>query len=99
MEAALGSEELQLVSRGTAKLRRTGKWFVTGLGSSYDSRQPEELGHVDAHMYSSALRQINSTLEDHWPCQMCYFCGFACIPLTLGLSLCIPNCCVADVRV
>jgi hypothetical protein len=47
--------------------------------------------------YTAAINQINNTLDDYWPCDFCFYCGYFCCPCTLGLSLFCPNLCISDV--
>jgi hypothetical protein len=49
--------------------------------------------------YTAAINQINNTLDDYWPCDFCFYCGYFCCPCTLGLSLFCPNLCISDVSV
>lgn len=47
--------------------------------------------------FSRAMDQINNTLNDYWPCHLCFCCGYTCCACTLGLSLFCPNLCISDV--
>lgn len=45
------------------------------------------------------MMRINDKLASNWPCTTLYFCGYACMPCTLGLSLCCPNFCISEAEV
>jgi hypothetical protein len=47
--------------------------------------------------FTAAINQINNTLDDYWPCDFCFYCGYGCCLCTLGLSLFCPNLCISDV--
>ena len=42
------------------------------------------------------MLQLNRKLKQYWPCCFAYYCGYCCIPCTLGFSLCLPRVCIAD---
>jgi hypothetical protein len=42
------------------------------------------------------VEQLNFKTSQYWPCLFAYLCGYLCVPCTAGLSLCLPNLCVAE---
>ena len=77
-----------------------GKRFVNGLASAYSSVYPKELANVMTEDdFKDFIDRLNHTIISHWPCDICYVCGFALAPLSCGLSLLAPAQCVQDVKV
>lgn len=37
---------------------------------------------------------LNRKVKQFWPCLFAYYCGYCCVPVTLGLSLFIPKLCI-----
>eukprot|EP01016_Furgasonia_blochmanni_P032263 TRINITY_DN332_c0_g1_i13.p1 TRINITY_DN332_c0_g1~~TRINITY_DN332_c0_g1_i13.p1 ORF type:complete len:217 (+),score=16.37 TRINITY_DN332_c0_g1_i13:66-716(+) len=78
-------------------LPATGTTFVTGLSNTYSDDYPEEIdGMISEEEFVDAIAQINDTLQTYWPCFFSRCLGYICCPLSLGLSLCIPNVCMRD---
>ena len=42
------------------------------------------------------MKGINRKLKQYWPCCFAFYCGYLCVPLTIGLSLCIPSICIGE---
>ena len=84
----------------TVRIPAAGLVFINGMSSAYSTDYPHELGGVVSERdYGRAVKEINATLADYWPCLLCFACGFGCCACTLGLSLFCPNLCISDVRV
>lgn len=89
-------EQLQTV-RVVATVPSTGVRFVNGVSNQYSTAFPAALaGQVDPHKYQQQMDHINFKLKMYWPCCFAYYCGYLCIPATLGLSLLLPNVCVGE---
>ena len=89
-------EQLETV-RIIAKIPATGIKFINGVSNSYDSSFPKELKDiVDPKKYIDQMEHINHKLKMYWPCCFAYYCGYLCVPTTLGLSLFIPNICIGE---
>ena len=87
-----------MLEREKVRLYPTSVRFINGLASSYEDDWPFELeGQIKIEEYTAAINQINNTLDDYWPCDFCFYCGYFCCPCTLGMSLFCPNLCISDV--
>lgn len=70
-----------------------------GISSAYSLDYPIALkGVVSEEDFKSLVSRLNDTLISHWPCDVCYIFGFACIPCSFGLSLLAPAQCAYDVK-
>jgi hypothetical protein len=74
-----------------------GARFINGPASAYSDSYPLELrGIMSEPDWVDFITRFNHTLVSHWPCDVCYMCGVAFIPCTLGFSLCIPAQCIHE---
>ena len=74
-----------MLEREKVRLYPTSVRFINGLASSYEDDWPFELeGQIKIEEYTAAINQINNTLDDYWPCDFCFYCGYFCCPCTLG---------------
>jgi hypothetical protein len=81
----------------TVKCYATGLSFISGISSRYDTTYPNELqGYITEEEFSRAMERLNDKLAEFWPCNTCYIFGYACAPLTLGMSLFCPNYCISQ---
>lgn len=89
-------EQLETV-RKVAVIPATGTRFVNGVSNKYEGRFPKELqGLVDQDKYEEYMAHLNRKVRQFWPCCFAYYCGYGCLPLTLGLSLLIPRVCINE---
>lgn len=42
------------------------------------------------------MNHLNHKIKQYWPCCFAYYCGYCCLPVTLGLSLFIPKLCIDE---
>lgn len=89
-------QELQTV-RKVVRIKSAGIKFVNGISNRYDGAFPHQIeGLINREKYEIYMSQLNRKVNQYWPCCFAYYCGYLCIPCTLGLSLCIPRICIAD---
>ena len=53
---------------------------------------------IKAAEYDYVMRMMNETLHRYWPCVYTIWLGYLLAPFTLGLSLLLPNLCIADAK-
>ena len=71
--------------------------FVTGISSRYYSDYDESLKcYIKEREYDQMLAAFNEVVGKMWPCPLSLALGYLFCPFTLGLSLLLPNICVAD---
>ena len=71
--------------------------FINGVSNQYNDTFPAEIkGLVNQEKYEIYMQHLNRKLKQYWPCCFAFYCGYLCIPCTLGFSLCIPRICIAD---
>ena len=72
--------------------------FCTGLARAYDETYDAVvLGkYISKGEYTSIVSRINDTLENYFPCPLCWCFGYFMAIFTLGLSLLCPMICVND---
>lgn len=82
-------------------VRPAGKTFVTGLASAYSQTYDgfNLGGHLSEDEFSVIMMSVNATITAYWPCSCSLVCGYLFAPFTLGLSLLLPNLCIADGKV
>ncbi len=94
-------QQLQTI-RKVAIVRSTGIRFVNGISNKYDAAFPENLTEiapkVTKEKYQHYMSTLNRKIAQYWPCALAYYCGYLCVPLTLGLSLCIPKMCINEAQ-
>ena len=44
------------------------------------------------------MRNLNDTLRGYWPCNTILLLGYLLWPITLGLSLLLPNLCIREAK-
>ena len=42
------------------------------------------------------MSHLNHKITQYWPCCFAYYCGYCCLPVTLGFSLLIPTVCIDE---
>ena len=52
--------------------------------------------YINKREYIDIMERINNTLENYFPCPLCWCFGYVMAIFTLGLSLCLPAICVND---
>jgi hypothetical protein len=57
---------------------------------------PETLVFFVHNQPQKCISLYDSAIQSYWPCSACYIFGCLCAPLTLGLSLCVPNMCITE---
>ena len=89
-------QQLQTV-RLIAVIPSTGVRFVNGVSNQYSTELPPSLkNEVDEKKFVDHMEHLNFKLKMYWPCCFAYYCGYFCIPITLGLSLLLPRVCVSE---
>ena len=89
-------EQLQTV-RQIAVIPSIGVRFINGVSNQYSTELPPSLkNEVDEKKFVDHMEHLNFKLKMYWPCCFAYYCGYCCIPLTLGLSLFLPRVCVSE---
>lgn len=74
----------------------TGLRHLTGISSRYSTTYPSRLQDVISKAeFTDIMDRLNDTIIDYWPCNPCYYFGYACCLCTLGLSVLIPNYCAS----
>ena len=75
--------------------------FITGLARAYDEEYDKEVfgNYISQRDYMQIIEQINDTLENYFPCPLCWGCGYIFAIFTLGLSFLCPYICVRDAEV
>ena len=82
------------------KLHACGLRFVNGISSRYDDTYDPRLeGIISEDELKDIIRRLNETITSFWPCNTCYFFGYAFTPCTLGLSLLVPNYCASKAEI
>lgn len=87
--------------RKVGHVTSTGVRFCNGISNCYDTEIPillqEILSGSELQKYSSYMRQLNKRIKQYWPCLFAFWCGYLCVPCTLGLSICVPRICISEV--
>lgn len=71
---------------------------MTGLASRFSEKFDSTLlePYITKKEFKEIMKAINDTLQDYFPCPLCFCFGYCCCPVTLGLSFFLPNICVRD---
>lgn len=94
MERVAEKESLLDSEWTIVKVPSVGLRHYTGISSSYSLQYPNQLvGIISKEEYIDAIKRLNETIRDYWPCGLCYFFGYGCSICTFGLSILIPNYC------
>ena len=81
-------------------LKPTGRTFINGLSTSYDSNYPSKLEpYINENIFKQLIVEINETLINYWPCTCARVCGYLCCLCSLGLSFLLPNLCIKDAEI
>lgn len=78
----------------TVRVPCTGLRHFSGISSKYSNQYPSKLANVITKTeFVDIIDRLNDTIADYWPCNICYYFGYACCLCSFGLSVCIPNYC------
>ena len=76
-----------------------GLLFVGGLANSYRVEYSNEVNFEQVITHRELERvanTFNDAIQSFWPCTACYAFGCLLAPITLGMSLCVPNICISE---
>ena len=73
---------------------------MSGVASAYDETyDAERLGpYITEKEWYYLMRNVNDTLRSYWPCNCVLLIGYLLWPITLGLSLFLPNLCIREAK-
>ena len=78
-------------------LRPTSKTWVNGIAHSYSEDYPIGLeAYMTEDEFLEAIGSINDSLNDLWPCLLCYCIGYSFCLCTLCLSFLPTYMCIAE---